>query len=135
MVLNQVIKLRVMGKAADGFIQAEVLSPHGSSVNLELLRRGLAWHNNFEQQPTADHERYQAAMLDAQRDRRGMWALDQLELPKDFRARKAQLMRWWLYFIAAGAALLLFSGIVAVYGPRFDAWLAKQENQDRSRSE
>lgn len=135
MVLNQEIKLRVLGKAADGSIQAEVISPHGSSVNLELLRRGLAWHDNFERQPTADHERYQAALLDAQRDRRGMWALDHLELPKDFRARRAQLLRWWLYAIAACAALLLYTGIFAVYGPRIEAWSAKQEDQERSRSE
>lgn len=134
MVLNQEINLRVLGKAADGSTQAEVIGPHGSSVNVELLRRGLAWHVNFERQPTADHVRYQAALLDAQRDRRGMWALDQLELPKDFRARRAQLLRWWLYAIATCAALLAFSGIFAVYGPRIEAWLAKQEDQERSRS-
>jgi endonuclease YncB( thermonuclease family) len=135
MVLNQEIKLQVLGKAADGSIQAEVIGPRGSSVNVELLRRGLAWHVNFEQQSTADQERYQAALLDAQRDRRGMWALDQLELPKDFRARRAQLLRWWLYAIAACAALLLYAGIFAVYGPRIEAWLAKQEDQEKSRSE
>jgi len=135
MVLNQEIKLRVMGNAADGSIQAEVITPHGGSVNLELLRRGLAWHDNLEQQPTADRERYQAALLQAQRDRRGMWALDQLELPKDFRARRAQLLRWWLYAISACAALLLFSGIFAAYGPRIDAWLAEQEAQEKALSE
>jgi endonuclease YncB( thermonuclease family) len=127
MVLNQEINLRVLGKTADGSLQAEVISPHWSSVNLELLRRGLAWHNNFEQQPAADYERYHAALLVAQRDRRGMWALDQLELPKDFRARKAKLLRWWLYAIAACAALLLYAGFFAVYGPRMDAWLATAE--------
>jgi micrococcal nuclease len=135
MVLNQEIKLRVLGKAADGSMQAEVISPQGSSVNLELLRRGLAWHDNFEQQPAADYERYHEALLVAQRDRRGMWALDQLELPKDFRARKAKLLRWWLYAIAACVALLLYAGIYAVYGPRIEGWLAKQEDQERSRSE
>lgn len=135
MVLNQMITLRVMGNAADGSIQAEVITPHGSSVNVELLRRGLAWHDNFAQQPTADYERYQAALLGAQRDRRGMWALDQLELPKDFRARKAQLLRWWLYTIAVCAALLMYAGIFAVYGPRIEAWLAKHEDQERSRSD
>lgn len=135
MVLNQEINIRVLGKAADGSIEAEVISPQGSSVNLELLRRGLAWHDNFEQQPIADHERYQVALLDAQRDRRGMWALDQLELPKNFRARRAQLLRWWLYAIAGCAALLLYAGIFALYGPRIEAWLAKQEDQERLRSE
>lgn len=135
LALNREVKVQMVEKAADGSPQAEVISQNGQNVNLELLNRGLAWHDYFERQSAAEREQYQAALLNAQRDRRGMWALDRLELPRDFRAHREQLLRWWLYVIGACAMLLLFSAVYAVYGRRLDIWLAKQDALDTPRAE
>lgn len=135
LVLNREVKVQMAEKAADGSLQAEIISQGEKNVNLELLSRGLAWHDYFDRQSAAAREQYQAALLNAQRDRRGMWGLDRLELPRDFRARREQLLRWWLYAVGACAMLLLFSAVFAVYGRRIDTWLSKQDAPDRSRAE
>jgi len=134
LVLNRDIEAQTLGQAADGSIKAEVKGPNEKNVNLELLSRGLAWHDYFERQPAAEREQYQAASLEAQRGRRGMWALDRLESPRDYRARREQVLRWWLYAVAACAALLLLSGISAIFGDRLEAWLAKQDELEQSRA-
>lgn len=135
LVLNRGVKLQMLAKSADGGQQAEVISASGKNVNLELLNRGLAWHDYFDRQSAAARERYQAALLEAQRERRGMWSLDRLEPPRDFRARREQLLRWWWYATAVGAALLLYLGIFAVYGRRINAWLAKQDSLIKATAE
>lgn len=135
MVLNRDVEAQVQGKAADGSTQAEVISPTGKNVNLELLSRGLAWHDYFDRQPAAEREQYQAASLNAQRERRGMWALDRIEPPKDYRARREQVLRWWLYIISACALLLALSAIFAIHGDRIEAWLSKQDELEKSRAE
>lgn len=135
MVLNKEVDALPQGKAADGTMRVEVIDPSGNNVGLTLLRHGLAWHDYFERQPAAEREQYRAASQEAQRDRRGMWALDRLEAPRDYRARREQLLRWWLYVAAGLAALLLVSGAFAIYGDRLEAWLAKQDELEKSRAE
>ena len=129
LVLNREVKVQILDSAGDGPQQAEVISPSGTTVNLELLNRGLAWHNYFDRQPAAERERYRAALLKAQRERRGMWALDRLEMPQDLRARQTQLLRWWLYAVALIGGFTLFAGFFAIYGNRIEAWLAKLDAQ------
>jgi endonuclease YncB( thermonuclease family) len=135
LVLNREVKIQVLETAADGSQLAEVVSPSDKNVNLELLSRGLVWHAYFDRQSAAERERYQTALLEAQRERRGMWALDRLETPRELRARREQLLRWWLYAIAACAAFVLISGIAVINGHRIDAWLAKQEAQSEANAE
>lgn len=135
LVLNREISAHPRGNAADGALPAEVITFNGKNVNVELLSRGLAWHEYFDRQSAADRQRYQAALLDAQRERRGMWGLDRVEAPKDFRARRAQLLRWWLYAIAAFGALLVLSALVAHHRIRIEAWLAEEDKQRNSREE
>lgn len=127
LVLNREVKIQVLETTADGSELAEVVSPNDKNVNLELLSRGLAWHAYFDRQSAAQRERYQTALLEAQRERRGMWALDRLETPRELAARREQLLRWWLYAIAVCAAFLLIAEIGAVNGHRIDAWLEKQD--------
>lgn len=127
LVLNREVKIHVLETAADGSQLAEVVSPSDKNVNLELLSRGLVWHAYFYRQSAAQRERYQSALMEAQRERRGMWALDRLETPQELQERREQLLRWWLYAIAACAAFVLIAGIGAVNGHRIDAWLAKQD--------
>ena len=127
LVLNREVKVQVLGTAADGSQLAEVVSPSDKNVNLELLSRGLVWHAYFDRQSAAERERYQTALLEAQRERRGIWALDRLETPQELGARREQLLRWWLYAIAACAALVLIAEVGAVNRHRIDAWLAEQE--------
>lgn len=129
LVLNREVKVQILDSAGDGPQQAEVISPSGTTVNLELLNRGLAWHNYFDRQPAAERERYRAALLEAQRERRGMWALDRLEMPQDLRARQTQLLRWWLYAVALLGGFTLFAGFFAIFGNRIEAWLAKLDAQ------
>ncbi|MFG6417236.1 thermonuclease family protein [Roseateles sp. DC23W] len=134
-VLNRAVTVQTEGKAGDGCMLAEVFSPDGTNVNLELVRRGLAWHNYLDKHASAMRDRYGAASMEAQLERRGMWALDRLEPPKDYRARFERVMRWWFYAIATCAALAAVAGIYAAYGPRIDAWLAKQDEPEKSRAE
>lgn len=135
MVLNREVKARVLGPASDGDVPAEVIGPAGSNVNLELLSRGLGWFDYVERLPAAERERYQAASTEAQRERRGLWALDQLEAPRDYRSRIERAVRWWLYVVAFCAVLAGLAGIYAIYGVRIDAWLAKQDELERRRAE
>ena len=102
---------------------------------MEMLNRGLAWHNYFDRQAAAERARYRATLLEAQRERRGMWALDGLETPRDLRARREQLLRWWLYVIAGCAAFVLIAGVFAINERRIDVWLAKQEAQSKTIAE
>ncbi|WP_225864902.1 thermonuclease family protein [Ideonella benzenivorans] len=135
LVLNREVKIQVLETTADGSELAEVVSPNDKNVNLELLGRGLAWHAYFDRQSAAQRERYQTALLEAQRERRGMWALDRLETPRELAARREQLLRWWLYAIAVCAAFLLIAEIGSVNGHRIDAWLAGQEAQSEASAE
>lgn len=88
-----------------------MVEPHGHVVNLELVRRGLAWRDYFDVQAQPDREQYQAALLEAQRARQGLWSHDRVEAPRDFRARVGQQMRWW-NTAAAGLACFALLGLV-----------------------
>lgn len=99
MVLGRQVTAQLHGQDGDGITRAEVVEPHGHVVNLELVRRGLAWHDYFDAQPKLERDKYQAAVAAAQQVRQGIWALDRLEPPRDCRARAGQAMRWWLYAV------------------------------------
>jgi endonuclease YncB( thermonuclease family) len=135
LVLNREVKVQVLETAVDGYELAEVISASDKNVSLELLSRGLVWHAYFERQSAGQRERYRSVLLEAQRERRGMWALDRLETPRELEARRDQLLRWWLYAIAACAAFVLIAGISAVNMHRIDAWLEKQDALDKVRAE
>lgn len=64
----------------------------GADVNLEQVRRGMAWHYRaYEREQTlADREAYAAAENAARAARRGLWAMPSPVAPWEFRsARKA----------------------------------------------
>lgn len=67
----------------------------GRDVNLEQLRRGLAWHyKKYEnEQSLSDRKAYAAAQEQAQSDQRGLWRDAQPKAPWDYRAslRQAEL--------------------------------------------
>lgn len=71
MVLGRQVKAQIRGRDQDGIVEVEVVEPHGHVVNLELVRRGLAWRDYFDVQVQPDRERYQAAQLEAQQARQG----------------------------------------------------------------
>lgn len=104
-------------------------------MNLELVKRGLAWHDAFDKQAAAERGRYQAALEEAQRDRRGMWSLDRVEPPRDYRARVERLTRWWFYVVTFCAAFGVLLVIFSIFGKRIAAWVAKQEALEKSRAE
>lgn len=56
-------------------------------VNLEMVRKGLAWHYKAfaSEQAPADHSAYAQAEKDAQRERLGLWADRNPVAPWDFR--------------------------------------------------
>lgn len=45
MVLGRQVKAQIRGRDQDGIAVVEVVEPHGHVVNLELVRRGLAWRD------------------------------------------------------------------------------------------
>lgn len=135
MVLGREVTARLADEGADGVAQAEVVEPHGHLVNLELVRRGLAWHDYFDAQDKPDRDRYQAALSAAQTARQGMWALDRIEPPRDFRARIERLQRWWLYVVAGLAAFTVLGLILSKYDKRITAWIERQESQSKAEGE
>lgn len=64
----------------------------GRDVNLELLRRGLAWHFKKYQneQSEADRTAYAAAEQQAQSARLGLWRDTRPQAPWDYRAQTRQ---------------------------------------------
>ncbi|MEH0168517.1 thermonuclease family protein [Roseateles microcysteis] len=135
MVLGREVVARLVDEGADGAAQAEVVEPHGHSVNLELIKRGLAWHDYFDTQAKSDRDRYQAALSAAQTARQGMWALDRVELPRDFRARVERLQRWWLYVAVGLAGFTMLGLIFTKWDKRITGWIERQEAQTRAEGE
>lgn len=127
MVLGREITATLRGAGEDGTALAEVIEPQGHLINLELVRRGLAWHDYFGVQAKPERDQYQAAMADAQQARLGMWALDRVEAPRDHRARVGRYLRWWLFAVAGLAGFTLLGLIFAIYEKRIAAWIAKQD--------
>jgi endonuclease YncB( thermonuclease family) len=64
----------------------------GVDVNLEQIRRGMAWHfKRYErEQPPLDRRAYSAAETEAQAARRGLWRDAQPMPPWDCRQRKRE---------------------------------------------
>ncbi len=135
MVLGRQVTAQVLGKDRDGIAVVEVVEPHGHIVNLELVRRGLAWRDYFDAQNQPDREQYQAALSEAQRARHGLWSQDRVEAPRDFRARVSQYTRWWLYAVAGLACFTLLGLVVSIYERRISAWIERQDEITKETAE
>lgn len=127
MVLGREVTAYLHGEGADGALLAEVTEPHGHVVNVELVRRGLAWHDYFGVQAKPERDQYQAAMADAQQARLGMWALNGVEAPRDYRARAGQYLRWLLLAVAGLAGFTLLGLIFAIYDKQIAGWITRQD--------
>jgi len=104
-------------------------------VNLELVKRGLAWVDDFSDPPRPERAQYQGALATAQQARLGMWSLNRLELPRDYRARIDQLRRWWLYVVYGLGGFVLLGLIFTRYDKRISAWIEKQDEITKSSAE
>jgi endonuclease YncB( thermonuclease family) len=135
MVLGRQVTARLHGQSEDGQTQAEVFEPKGHLVNLELVQRGLAWHDYFESQTKSEREKYQAAFAAAQQARQGMWALDRLEPPRNYRARTGQALRWWLYAVLALSGVVLLGLIFTAFDKPIAAWIERQDALTKSSAE
>jgi endonuclease YncB( thermonuclease family) len=64
----------------------------GRDINLEQLRRGLAWHYKQYQneQSLSDRQTYAVTELQAQQAQRGLWRDSQPQAPWDYRAALRQ---------------------------------------------
>ncbi|MBX9872071.1 MAG: thermonuclease family protein [Burkholderiaceae bacterium] len=62
----------------------------GQDMNVEQIRRGLAWfYRQYEQELSdSDRQRYDRAESDARESRRGLWADIKPVAPWDFRAKE-----------------------------------------------
>ncbi|UDF36886.1 UNVERIFIED_ORG: thermonuclease family protein [Shinella sp. XGS7] len=135
MVLGRQVKAQVRGMDRNGIAAVEVVEPHGHVVNLELVRRGLAWRDYFDEQSHPNREQYQAALSEAQRARQGLWSQDRVEAPRDFRARVSQYTRWWLYAVAGLACFTLVGLVFSIYEKRISAWLERQDEITKASAE
>lgn len=65
----------------------------GTDVNLELIKRGMAWHYTAyaKEQALADREAYANAEAEAKAQRRGLWRENTQSAPWDFRRIKAAI--------------------------------------------
>lgn len=135
MVLGRPVTARIRGRDQGGIAVVEVVEPHGHVVNLELVRRGLAWRDYFDAQAQPDREQYQAALSEAQRARQGLWSQDRVEAPRDFRARVSQHMRWWLYAVAGLAGFTLLGLVFSVYDKQISAWIERQDQITKESAE
>lgn len=135
LVLNRQVTATVHGANNDRRQLAEVVRQDGQQVGLELVRRGLVWHDDLAEHTASERARYREASMEAQRQRRGMWALDRLELPHDYRARAERALSWWVR-IAYGGGILAF-GIIAlgIWGDRLEAWSKRQNEQAKQQAE
>ncbi|WP_158218454.1 thermonuclease family protein [Roseateles puraquae] len=135
MVLGRQVKAQIRGRAQDGIDEVEVVEQHGHVVNVELVRRGLAWRDYFDAQAQPDREQYQAALLEAQRARQGLWLQDRVEAPRDFRARIEQYTRWWLLAATGLAGLTLLGLVFSIYDKQIAAWIERQDQITKESAE
>jgi endonuclease YncB( thermonuclease family) len=63
----------------------------GTDVNLEQIKRGMAWHYTAyaKEQAPADREAYASAEVEARAHRRGLWQESTQSAPWEFRRIKA----------------------------------------------
>lgn len=135
MVLGREVTAKLLGADEGGTPLAEVIEAHCRLVNIELVTRGLAWHDYFAAQNTAERSQYQAAQASAQDAWLGLWTSGQIELPPDYRTRGGTLMRWWLYVVAGVGAVTLLGVLGTIYDKRIQAWLKKQDELTKASSE
>lgn len=126
---------QVRGRDQNGIAAVEVVEPHGHVVNLELVRRGLAWRDYFDAQNQPDREQYQTALSEAQQTRQGLWSQNRVEAPRDFRARVSLHLRWWLYAVAGLAGFTLLGLVFSVYDKQISAWLERQDQITKKSAE
>ena len=85
LAFGRTVGVHVRGTDRYGRLVADVLPPHGSSLNRELVRAGLAWH----------YVRYSADKtlasfeLQARASRRGLWADARRVSPWEFRRERS----------------------------------------------
>lgn len=70
MALNNVVKLRSMGKDKYGRTLAEVILPDGRNLNQRLIMEGLAWHY----QRFSNDRFYQQLEFEARAKKKGLWS-------------------------------------------------------------
>lgn len=70
-----------------GRLVGKLLSTKGTDINLEQVKRGMAWHYKDYQreQPPEDRASYAAAEEEARESRRGLWAAPNPIAPWQFR--------------------------------------------------
>lgn len=127
MVLGRQVEAQVRGRDPNGAAEVEVVEPHGHLVNLELVRRGLAWRDGIDAQANPYHGQYQAALLEAQRAWQGLWSQDRVEAPRDYRARISQYTRWWLLAVAGLAGFTVLGFVVSAYDKQISALIERQD--------
>ncbi len=135
MVLGRQVTAQLHEKSAEGLTLAEVVEPNGHLVNLELVKRGLAWYDYFAAHLEPERDTYQAAVATAQRARQGVWAPDRIEVPQDFRVGADQALRWWLYAVAALSSILLLGWVYFFHEKRLLAWIERQDQLLRPSTE
>lgn len=73
--------------------EVAVVSLNGLDVNLEQIKNGNAWHYQTyakKSQPTADYNKYAAALKNAEQNRIGLWRGKNPQQPWDWRTQQRQ---------------------------------------------
>ncbi len=135
MVLGREVTAIVRVEVDDGTTKVEVIEPHGHLVNVELVRRGLAWHDYFDAQTKSERDQYQEALKAAQQARQGMWALDRLAPPRGYHVRAGPFVRWWFYAAISLCGLTLLGLLFTIYVKQITAWLETQDELTKSSAE
>lgn len=89
LIYNKDVRIEWTKKDRNDRIIGKVLSPAGD-INLELIRRGLAWHyKKYEkEQSVTDRKRYADEEHVARARRVGLWSDDDPVPPWDFRPKR-----------------------------------------------
>lgn len=91
LVANQAVIVETNKQDRYGRYVGKVLID-GQDVNVEQIRRGLAWfYRQYEQELSdSDRQRYDRAEIEARESRRGLWVDKRPVAPWDLRASKRQ---------------------------------------------
>lgn len=89
LVFGRVVQIEVSKKDRYGRAIGRV-RVDGMDVNLELLRRGLAWHYTTyaREQPASEREAYAQAERQARAGRQGLWSDERPIAPWDYRKQR-----------------------------------------------
>lgn len=91
LVFGQEIRVRVLGQDRYGRTLGEVFLPDGSSVNRQMVARGMAW--NYEKYCTDPV--YARLESEARKAGLGLWRERNPEPPWEFRSRKRKARKWF----------------------------------------